>query len=139
MMGADLSEMVTAPFSMHRTSGNEAMPRFMQTATEMFSADVEEVDMSGYVKVLQQKILSNFNPPKFEGSPSAVLFFKVSHNGRMESCKIIKSSGNELYDYAVVQSVKTSAPFEYLPSGYEGDVLKVQVTFTRNAMSINYF
>lgn len=139
MMGAELTDMVTAPFSMHKTSGNDVMPKFLQNSSDMLDKNLDDVDMSAYVKSLQQKIVSNFNPPKFVGSPTVVVFFKISNNGRLESCKIIKSSNDDLYDYAALKAVKMSAPFDYLPVGYEKDVLKIQLTITKNAMSLNYF
>ncbi len=139
MLGSDVADMVTAPFSMHRTSGNEVMPKFMQRASDLFSEDSEEVDIVPYIKKLQEKVKSNFNPPAFEGSPTTVVLFKVSRSGRLESFKVIKSSNNELFDHAAVRAIQMSAPFDNLPNGFEKDVLKVQYTFSKNAMSVNYF
>ncbi len=139
MMGSDITEMVTAPFTLHRTNGNESMPRFMQKAEELFTPEEEEVDLSGYIKAIQAKINSNFNPPEVEGSPSVVILFKITTRGRLDSFKILKSSGNELYDHAAVRAIQMSAPFDYLPSGYEKELLKVQYTFSKHATSVNYF
>ena len=139
MLGSDITEMVTAPFSMHRTNGNEALPKFMQRATEMFATEDDEVDLSGYVKALQDKVKSNFNPPEIAGSPSVVILFKVGKMGRLESYKILKSSGDVLYDHAAVRAIQASAPFDYLPSEYEKELLKVQYTFSKHTMSVNYF
>ena len=139
MLGSDVADMVTAPFSMHRTSGNEVMPKFMQRASDLFSEDSEDVDIAPYVKKLQQKVKSNFNPPAFEGTPTTVVLFKVSKNGRLESFKIIKSSNDELFDHAAVRAIQMSAPFDKFPDGFEKDILKIQFTFSKNTTSVNYF
>ena len=140
MMGADVAEMVTAPFSLHKTGDNDIpVPKSVQKAMDLFSSDDEEVDLSGYMKILQQKVEDNFNPPEVEGSPTTVVFFKLTRTGRLDSFKVIKSSGNELFDHASVRAIQMSAPFDYLPSGYEKDLLKVQYTFTKRGMSVNYF
>ena len=139
MLGSDVTEMVTAPFSMHRTNGNEAMPRVMQRAMDMFEPEAEDVDLSGYVKVIQQKVISNFKPQQVEGSPNTVILFKITKRGRIDSYKVLKPSKDELFDYAAVRAVKISEPFEYLPDEYEKDILKLQFTFTKHGISVNYF
>ena len=51
MMGADVAEMVTAPFTLHKTGDNDIpVPKSVQKAMDLFSSDDEEVDLSGYVK-----------------------------------------------------------------------------------------
>ena len=140
MMGADLTDLVTAPFSLHKTGDNDIpVPKSMQKAMDLFSPENEEVDLSGYVKTLQQKVISNFKPPQIEGSPSSVILFKITKRGRIDSYKVLKSSKEELFDYAAVKSVQMSAPFEYLPDDYEKDILKIQFTFTKHGISVNYF
>jgi TonB family protein len=140
MMGADLTDLVTAPFSLHKTGDNDIpVPKTMQKAMDLFSSDEEEVDLSGYVKVVQQKVISNFKPQQVEGSPNTVILFKITNRGRIDSYKIIKPSKDELFDYAAVRAVQMSAPFEYLPDEYDKDVLKLQFTFTKHGISINYF
>lgn len=140
MMGADVTEMVTAPFSLHRTGDNDIpVPKTVQKAMDLFSADEDEVDLSGYVKAVQQKVKANYNPPQVEGSPNVVVFFKLTRMGRLESCKVIKSSGDMMFDHAAVRAIQMAAPFDYLPSNYEKDILKIQYTFTKSSMSVNYF
>lgn len=140
MLGADVTEMVTAPFSLHRTGDNDIpVPKSVQKAMDLFSTDDDEIDLSGYIKELQEKVKSNFNPPQVDGSPTTVVFFKLTRTGRLDSFKIIKSSGDELFDHASVRAIQMSAPFDYLPSGYEKDLLKIQYTFTKHGMSVNYF
>lgn len=139
MMGADVAEMVTAPFTLHRTNGNESMPKFMQKAEDLFTPEDEEVDLTGYIRILQQKVKDNFNPPQVEGSPTTVVLFKLTRTGRLDSYKVIKSSGDDLFDHASVRAIQMAAPFDYLPSGYEKDLLKIQYTFTKHGMSVNYF
>lgn len=140
MLGSDVTEMVTAPFSLHRTGDNDIpMPKSVQKAMDLFSTENEEVDLTSYIKEIQQKIKNNFNPPQVEGSPSTVVLFKLTRTGRLESFKIIKSSGDDLFDHAAARAIQMSAPFDYLPSEYEKDILKIQYTFTKHGMSINYF
>ena len=140
MMGADVAEMVTAPFTIHKTGDNDIpIPKTVQKAMDLFAADDEEVDLSGYIKNLQDEVKANFVLPEIQGSPTTVVFFKVTRTGRLDSLKVIKSSGDELFDHASVRAIQMAAPFEYLPSGFEKDLLKIQYTFTKHGMSVNYF
>ncbi len=140
MMGADVAEMVTAPFTIHKTGDNDIpIPKTVQKAMDLFATEDEEVDLSGYMKNLQNKVRANFNLPEVQGSPTTVILFKITRRGRLDSYKIIKSSGDDLFDHASVRAIQLSAPFDYLPSGYEKDLLKIQYTFTKHGMSVNYF
>lgn len=140
MLGSDVAEMVTAPFMMHKTGDNDIpIPKTIQKAMDMFSADDEDVDLSGYVKVVQQKVFSNFKPQNIEGSPNVVILFKLTKRGRLDSYKIIKPSKDELFDHAAVRAIQMSAPFEHLPDDYEKELLKLQFTFTKHGISVNYF
>ena len=140
MLGSDVTEMVTAPFTLHKTGDNEIpMPKSVQKAMDLFSTDEDDVDLTGYIKNLQQKIKTNFHLPEIQGSPTTVVLFKITRTGRIDSYKIIKSSGDELFDHASVRAIQMSAPFDYLPNEYEKDLLKIQYTFTKHGMSVNYF
>lgn len=87
---------------------------------------------TGYMRRMQMKIKSNWDPPKQDASKRVVVFYKIKKNGKLSSSKIIQSSGNKDLDKAAINALKKSAPFEPLPENFKKDYVDVQFTFDYN-------
>ena len=85
-----------------------------------------------YMRRMQMKIKSNWEPPKQETSKRVVVFYTIKKNGKLGSYKILTSSGNKELDKAAIKALKKSAPFEPLPEGFTKDHVDVQFTFDYN-------
>lgn len=85
-----------------------------------------------YMTNLQDKIKSNWNPPKGRESSNVVLLFKVDRSGNVLKTKIMKSSNNTAIDTSAIEALKKSEPFEPLPKEFKGKDVDVQFNFDYN-------
>lgn len=100
---------------------------------------IKEPDFGPYMRDLQRRIKSNWDPPSGNESKRVVLLFKVSRDGRLISVKVQKSSGVPIADKAAISAVELSAPFRQLPPEFKGASVDIQFTFDYNVFgaSIN--
>jgi TonB family protein len=107
-----------------------------QTTTGVKTANPISKDIpdmfAGYMRRMQMKIKTNWEPPKQESSKRVVVFYTIKKNGKLGSYKIITSSGNKELDKAAIKALKKSAPFEPLPEGFTKDHVDIQFTFDYN-------
>ncbi len=90
------------------------------------------VDFGNYMRNVQKKIKSNWNPPKGNESKRVVLFFKITKNGDISEYSVKDSSGVPEVDEAAIEALKASAPFDKLPENYKKESVDVQFTFDYN-------
>lgn len=102
-------------------------------------SSVEKVEVStmdntfnSYMHKMQNRIKSNWVPPKSEVSSSTVLKYQIAKDGRLLDYNVITSSGDKYFDKAAIDALKKSAPFEPLPKEFTGDKIEVQFTFDYN-------
>ncbi len=93
---------------------------------------IREPDFGPYMRDLQRRIKTNWNPPKGNESKRVVLLFKIAKDGRLLSCSVFKSSGLPNADKAALDAVKLTAPFKPLPVEYKGASIDIQFTFDYN-------
>jgi TonB family protein len=86
---------------------------------------VPYTDIGPYMPNLEKKI-SAHSPQHFLGT--VVVNFKLNKNGSVSDVKVGKSSGMPQIDDTAVSAVKTSAPFDALPSGVKKFV-DIKMTF----------
>ena len=91
-----------------------------------------EPDFGPYMRELQRRIRANWDPPKGNESKRVVLMFKIAKDGRLLSCRVLKSSGLPNADAAAMNAVKATAPFKPLPAGYRESSVDIQFTFDYN-------
>ena len=91
-----------------------------------------EPDFGPYMRELQRRIRANWDPPKGNESKRVVLLFKIAKDGRLPSCRVLKSSGLPNADSAAMNAVKLTAPFRPLPAGYRESSVDIQFTFDYN-------
>ncbi|MEN8263621.1 MAG: TonB family protein [Nitrospirota bacterium] len=63
-----------------------------------------------YSAVVRQQILAEWIHPEFESALEAIVSFKVNTNGDVIAPRIIKSSGNRIFDSSTIKAVKKASP-----------------------------
>ncbi len=63
------------------------------------------------------------------GDLIAQVFFKINRDGNIAEVKIVKSSGNELFDRAALRSIAETSRLPALPPPFNGQYLGVTLTF----------
>lgn len=122
---SDLNEFQSkiSPVNMHsKTNPNRIQ---LQTDKSLFEP---------YINELQQKIKSNWGPPKINSRKIAVASFNIDKSGNLLTVVIKKSSGEESIDKAAILAIKNSAPFKPLPKGYKGKHIIINYTFDYNVL-----
>lgn len=97
----------------------------------------KEPYFDAYMTNLQNKIKSNWNPPKAEENSNVVLLFKVDRSGNVLSTKILKSSNNFAIDNSTLEALKKSEPLKPLPNEFKGKDIDVQFNFDYNVLKRN--
>ncbi len=103
------------------------------------SAIPKEVNFEAYMNDLQKQIKANWKPPYGIKAKQTVLFFKIAKDGRLLSCSIKNSSGNQKFDNAAMNAVKRTAPFKPLPKEYATGSIDINFTFDYNKERIETF
>jgi len=99
------------------------------------SNDPKLAYFDSYMNNLQNKIKSNWNPPKSKISKDVILKFKIARDGSLVKTKIIKSSDDTATDMAAIEALKRSAPFEPLPKQFKDNSVDVEFTFDYNVLN----
>ncbi len=89
-------------------------------------------DFGPYMRSMQRKIKSNWNPPSAKTSNKVVLLYSLDRKGNVKKCSVLKSSGLKKTDEAAKDALYKSAPFGNLPAEYKGKSVDVQFTFDYN-------
>jgi protein TonB len=86
-----------------------------------------------YLQVLQQRISSKWRASELDARlknvPTCVVAFEILRDGRVQSLRVVQSSGNQELDLSALRAVTEASPFEPLPPGYQGSVAKMEVGF----------
>lgn len=94
--------------------------------------DSKEPYFNIYMEHLQDKMKSNWNPPRGQKSSNVVLLFKVDRNGKVLKARVLKSSNNIAIDKSALEALKKSEPLEPLPKEFKGKDIDVQFQFDYN-------
>ena len=100
---------------------------------------LREPDFGPYMRELQRKIKLNWDPPKGNESKRVVLLFKIAKDGRLLTCRVLKSSGLQSADAAALKAVELTAPFKPLPADYRGQSIDIQFTFDYNVFGASRY
>lgn len=100
---------------------------------------IKEPDFGPYMRELQRRIKMNWDPPKGNESKRVVLLFKIAKDGRLLSCKTVKSSGVPAADRAAISAVELTAPFKPLPPEFRGQSVDIQFTFDYNVFGASRY
>ncbi len=82
---------------------------------------IEKIEYSNYRVTLHRAISAQWDVPKWllEGNLSAIVHIKIDENGNLIFQKVIKSSGNSIYDEKVRGAIKDAAPFSPPPEKFK--------------------
>ena len=98
---------------------------------------IKQPDFGPYMRELQRRIKSNWNPPQGNESKRVVLLFSIAKDGRLLGVKVYKSSGLQAADRAAISAVEMTAPFKPLPSEYKRSSVDIQFTFDYNVFGVS--
>jgi colicin import membrane protein len=97
------------------------------------SLDAASFEFTYYLVLIRNKIASNWAPPAgltTSGQPvRAVVYFRVSRDGRLSAPRLETGSGAEFFDLSAVRAVQLSDPLPPLPLGFSGSELGVHFGF----------
>ena len=79
-------------------------------------------------------IKRNWNPINDSTSYSTTVLFKVSKNGEISNCHVVKSSGNNDKDNRAIESVNKASPLAPFPAGANLQQIDIQFTFDYNVV-----
>lgn len=97
-----------------------------------------EPDFGPYMRSLQRRIKSNWNPPKSDDSKHVVAVFNVNKKGEITNIKIVKSSDNITMDAAAIDAIKKVSAYAPLPKGFKGNDIDINFTFDYNVWGKKY-
>lgn len=117
--------MVYAKMPWHKNSVSQAdtIKEYESDNPEMFSA---------YMREMQSRIKSNWQPSSQKVSRSVTLLYSINKDGSLRHYSIYRSSGSKDMDNAAVEALKKSFPFKPLPENFKGEYVDVQFTFDYN-------
>lgn len=81
-----------------------------------------------YLKDLHKRIKKAWAPRAGENR-SAEILFRIRHDGRLSSLKLMRSSGDASADESIMHAITSSSPFKPLPSDYAPEYIDLQYTF----------
>jgi len=70
--------------------------------------------------------------PPFNRKGRVVLVFTITENGNVEDLQVVANSGLDPLDRASVGSIYASNPFPKLPAGFDGNFIRLQITYLYN-------
>ena len=85
-----------------------------------------------YLQKLEQKIKSNWNPPKIYASRRVITILKIAKDGSLIDAKVSISSGDLEADKIAIETIRKNAPYEPLPKEFKGDFAPIEFTFVYN-------
>jgi TonB family protein len=86
-----------------------------------------------YFEEIKRKIMKEWNLP--EGmkeqlkSLKCTILMKMRRDGEVLELKILRSSGNELYDLSAIRAIKKAAPFSPFPMVIPKEEIEIEVEF----------
>jgi colicin import membrane protein len=93
-----------------------------------------------YKASVWNKIRANWSYPEllaFKTNPEAIVYVQVTQDGHINNLRLIKESGNSLFDQSVVRAVKLSEPLPPFPEGYIKRYEELELRFSLEALTGN--
>jgi len=109
----------------------EPKPQLIQASSNIM-LEAKDFPFAYYLKILQNKIASNWEWPVKSGMLKTVVYFKIQRDGQLKDINVDKTSGDYLFDQAAKRAVNLVNPMIPLPDGYDGGELGVYFEFKYN-------
>jgi TonB family protein len=104
---------VAAPTLTSNNSELNALPP-SSAAVILPSQDIS-VHLNKYVRIVRDRILSKWSPPKSNNPVTLTVFFRVHRPGDISILRLEYSSGSPAIDRAALEAVEKSVPFPRIP------------------------
>ncbi|MBN3871764.1 MAG: TonB family protein, partial [Nostoc sp. JL33] len=101
-------------------------------ATSGIDASSQNIDITFYLKQLQQQVKQQWLPEVSQSSRRTVLNFTVNRSGQLSNLQLAQTSGFSVTDQAALKAIQRAAPFAPLPTGYTSNHIDIQFTFNIN-------
>ncbi|WP_334885588.1 energy transducer TonB family protein [Nostoc sp.] len=101
-------------------------------ATSGIDASSQNIDITFYLKQLQQQVKQQWLPEVSQSSRRTVLNFTVNRSGQLSNLQLAQTSGFSVTDQAALNAIQRAAPFAPLPTGYTSNHIDIQFTFNIN-------
>jgi TonB family protein len=82
-----------------------------------------------YQAELQVKIYNAWNIPPQSKGLQAVFFLSINRAGHVEQARLVRGSGNALFDESLQRAIQQAQPLPALPEDYTARTLEVQLNF----------
>lgn len=115
----------------------QTINQFNLNSNDDINTTIDNVNFKPYLKSLQEKIKSNWNPPNDAISKKNLFLFKILKDGSLSNLKLLQTSGHQNYDQQALIAINKSAPFDPLPNEFSKKSIDVQFTFDYNALAGN--
>jgi TonB family protein len=87
------------------------------------------IRLRNYQAELQAKVQHAWNiPPRSKGL-QAVFFLSINRAGQVEQARLVRGSGNALFDESLQRAIKQAQPFPALPEDFTNRTLEVTMPF----------
>jgi colicin import membrane protein len=87
------------------------------------------IRLRAYQAELQAKITNAWNIPPQSKGLRADFFLSINRAGHIEQARLVRGSGNALFDESLQRAIKQAQPLPSLPEDYKADTLGVTLTF----------
>ncbi|WP_298916750.1 energy transducer TonB [uncultured Nostoc sp.] len=101
-------------------------------ATPGIDARSQDIDLTFYLKKLQQRVQQEWLPGMSDSNRRTVLNFTINRSGQVSNLNIAQTSGFSVTDEVALNAIQRSAPFAPLPTGYSKNYINIEFTFDIN-------
>ncbi|WP_335112864.1 TonB family protein, partial [Nostoc sp.] len=101
-------------------------------ATSGIDARSQDIDLTSYLKKLQQRVQQEWLPGLSDSDRRTVLNFTINRSGQVSNLNIAQTSGFSVTDGVALNAIQRSAPFAPLPTGYPKNYINIEFTFDIN-------
>ncbi|WP_273770877.1 TonB family protein [Nostoc sp. UHCC 0926] len=101
-------------------------------ATSGIDARSQDIDLTSYLKKLQQRVQQEWLPGLSDSDRRTVLDFTINRSGQVSNLNIAQTSGFSVTDEVALNAIQRAAPFAPLPTGYPKNYINIEFTFDIN-------
>ena len=101
-------------------------------ASPGIDARSQDIDLTFYLKKLQQRVQQEWLPGLSDSNRRTVLNFTINRSGQVSNLNIAQTSGFSVTDEVALNAIQRSAPFAPLPTGYSKNYINIEFIFDIN-------